>query len=54
MLKIVSKKKRKRRKRENKLFFYLFNLILKTTHLFCGSFSGIFKYNDKEKYTAEM
>jgi len=54
MLKIVHKKKRKRRKSENKLFTYLFNLILKTTNLFYGSFSGIFKYNDKEKYTDEM
>ena len=54
MLKIVCKKKRKRRKSENKLFTYLFNLILKTTNLFCGGFSGIFKYNDKEKYTDEV
>ena len=54
MLKIVCKKKRKRRKSENKLFTYLFNLILKTTNLCCGGFSGIFKYNDKEKYTDEM
>lgn len=54
MLKLVSKKERKRRKSENKLFSYLFNLMLKTTHSFYGGFSGIFKYNVKEKYADEM
>lgn len=54
MLKIVSKKKRKRIKSENKLFTYLFNLMLKMTYSFYSGFSGISKYNVKEKYADEM